>query len=156
MNPAKSLTLVAAALAVAGCATTTSQTADQSSTNSGDGQTTQTLVAHPDGQFQSNCDISLPDNINGQYAFIAGADLTNTGNIGIVVRVGVRWNQISSPDVLANQTLRLRVHGSRTAKFNVPATQDQISQMQASPSYQNGGGGCKVRVNIIGTFGKPH
>lgn len=111
---------------------------------------------HPQGQFDSSCDITLADSIDGPNYFIGRADMNNTGNIGIVVRVTAEWDQTSEADIHATpKYVRIPRGQSRTARFSVPATQDQISQMQDSPSYMGSGNGCKIGVKIVDTFGLP-
>ena len=156
MRRRSTIKIVAATLAtvaLAGCASTQSSTTARPAAAKPTQQTDVRPTANPQGSFIDNCDLELSSSVDGPDAFIAGADMTNTGNVGIVVKTRVRWNQVSAPDVLASKTYRIPVGATRTAKFSVPATGDQIDQMQASPSYQNGGGGCKVKVNIVDTYG---
>jgi hypothetical protein len=85
-----------------------------------------------DGRFTSSCDICLPSGLSGGYAFIGAAKMEN---VGIVVRVRARWDQVSSANITDEKHARIPVGERRTAKLRVVATPDQISEHQSSPDY---------------------
>lgn len=155
-------------VAFAGCETTTESGKDMSDNNAAKtGATTTEDVAepeatprvreaaNPDGKFSSSCDIAFPEDFtSGDYAFVAAAKMRNTGNVGIVVRVRARFDQVASENVTDEKTVRIPVGKRRTAKFRIPATQTQVDEHQNSPDYFNGDA-CKVSVKIMDSFGKP-
>lgn len=98
-----------------------------------------------DGRFTSSCDICLPSGLSGGYAFIGAAKMEN---VGIVVRVRARWDQVSSANITDEKHARIPVGERRTAKLRVVATPDQISEHQSSPDYY-GGDACAVNVRIV-------
>jgi hypothetical protein len=106
----------------------------------------------PDADYTSVCDYLLgdfSDNTRTGYRFVADADITNTGNIGIVVRVNVSWRQIGTNPVKASKTAKIKVGSSKTVHITEPATGDEILAHQSADSR------CKVAVLIVDTFGEP-
>lgn len=109
-----------------------------------------------DGKFTSSCEEMLPDDImSDAYRFVASAKMRNTGNVGIVVKVKARFDQVASANVTDEKTVNIPVGKSRTAKFSIPATSGQVDEYQASPDYFGDGDSCKVHVTITDTFGRP-
>jgi hypothetical protein len=110
--------------------------------------------AQPDAEFTSSCDMLMPDDVlSGNYSLVGSAKVRNTGNVGIVVKVSARWDQVASDDIRDSKSVRVPRGKSRSVKFRVPATQSQISEFQESPDYFNNGA-CKINVRVTDTFGK--
>lgn len=107
---------------------------------------------NPDGTFNSSCDILLASDINSPSYFIGAAKMRNTGNVGIVVRVKAVWDQTSTSNVTSTKIVHMPVGSHHTTKFRVPATLDQIDELQSSPDYDTDGG-CKVHVSILDSYG---
>ena len=131
--------------------TTTAQTVSDDGSVSKDAPKVREKV-DVDGRFSSSCDIMLPsDFINGSYYFVGAAKMRNTGNVGIVVEVKARWDQVASAKITDERTFRLDVGQRKTAKFRLEATQDEIDEHQNSPDYFGSGEACKVRPTSIPT-----
>ena len=110
----------------------------------------------PDGNFKSACGYELGDFTTGSSAgmrFTADTTLTNTGNVGIVVRVDGKWRLSGGQAVKQSRKVRLPVKAEKDFGFWVPATQDQISahqNVEAGTNYD--GSACKVTVTMVDTF----
>jgi hypothetical protein len=110
---------------------------------------------NPDGTFKSSCDFLSPDDVlSGDYKFFATAKLSNTGNVGIKVKVTAVFDQVSSNDIKLTRTVRLKVHAHRTVKMRTPASQSQVTEFQSSPDYF-ASKACRVHTTIVDSFGRP-
>lgn len=107
-------------------------------------------VPDPKGSYNLNCDYVLGDFSESAqgYRFVAGGRLRNTGNIGIVARVKVSWEQLGQPPVTSIKTVSIRRGHSKRVSFSLPATSDQIDL------HQSADGNCSTKVKIIDQFGK--
>jgi hypothetical protein len=108
----------------------------------------------PQGQFTLNCDYELGDfgdsgDPNLGFRFIAGGDIRNTGNVGLVVRVTYRWKMLGQPTVKVSKNYRLSVDKTREIDFSMPVTGEQID------AHQSADGECSARAKYIDTFGAP-
>jgi hypothetical protein len=81
------------------------------------------------------------------YRFIGGGTLTNTGNIGIVVRVTYKWRLLGEGSLVAHRQYRLARHAHRDIDITIPATDAQID------AHQNADGKSSARATMIDTFG---
>lgn len=105
----------------------------------------------PKGTFNLNCDYVLGDfseSSSQGFRFIAGGRLRNTGNIGIVTRVTVTWEQLGQAPIKAVKTVSIKRGHSKRVSFSLPATSDQIDLHQSSD------GNCDTKVKILDEFGK--
>lgn len=106
-------------------------------------------AAQPDGEFTSQCDYLLGDFSESEsgYRFVAGADMENTGNIGLRVQVAASWTLLGADPVTESREVELEVGQSESVQMTVLATQDQID------AHQSANGDCSVDVSITETFG---
>lgn len=106
--------------------------------------------AHPRVHASLTCDYLLSADFESSVAghFVAGGDLRNTGNIGVVVRVKGSWRRLGSNPVELVKRYRLVVGQSRTVNLRVAASGEDIDAHQASGSK------CSVTQKITATFGQ--
>lgn len=160
--------LIALALALTACGTSTATT-EPASSHSPPAQSvsvtpysppysppyTPPAVADPKAQFTTgNCDYVLGNFTSFTakgYRFIAATDVTNIGNIGVVIRATAHWKQLGTGPVTMTKTTRIPVNGHRTISFTKPVGQDEIDLIQAEPYGKN----CSVGTKIVDTFGSP-
>jgi hypothetical protein len=115
------------------------------SAEAGDAGASAVIEPDPDGEYDVDCDYLLGSGDN--YRFVAGGDLENTGNIGIVVQVVVTWDRLGSPPARVEKRYRVRTNATREVQVSVPATLDDID------AHQSADADCDVRVRIVDTFG---
>jgi hypothetical protein len=82
------------------------------------------------------------------YRFLATADLENTGNIGVVVRVTATWDQLGGAPVQMIKTVKVWPTAKRPVPFERVVSQDQLSR------HQSAEGKCNVTAKVVDTFGK--
>jgi hypothetical protein len=113
------------------------------------------VVPSPDGTFQGSCNYDLGSDPAGGTATATGdIDATNTGNIGIVVRLTITWPQEGFSPLKMTRTIRLPKGGEQDVQFHRPLSYDQISRLQ---DYQTGHGfkdGCTYKGEMTSTFGQ--
>lgn len=111
----------------------------------------------PDGEFSNSCDYVLGDFTNFTshgFRFVAGADITNSGNVGIVVRVTARFKQAGGDPIVLRKTANVPYAATKSVDMTKPVGQDNIDLIQ---SVQTGGRDiCTVDVAIVDTFGEVH
>src|SRR4051794_1784842 len=122
----RSALLVLLALAVVACGSTTTRTVTATVTEPAAGEPTATetgpsepapeppqrQVPNPDGRFNLQCDYVLGDfGDSGDpaqgYRFIAGGRISNTGNIGIITRVKITWEQLGADPITYTREVRI-------------------------------------------------
>lgn len=152
--------LLALALAMAtmgqeSCDTGESETADTDTTEAteptGDGEEEEPATPDPEADVESSCDYLLSfsdDYSTSAHKFVAGATITNTGNIGVVVRLKATWTLLGGEPVTAEKTARIKRGGEREIQISKPATDNQID------AHQSANGKCKAKGTIIDTFGR--
>lgn len=148
------LTLIAIALALMGqedsCSTDTDQPAKDATQNGAPEKEEAPVTPEPDGEFNMNCDYLLGDFSEGSDSglkFVAGGTVKNTGNVGIVVRARVRWQQLGTDPILEERTVRLRPGRQKRVNITRLATSNEID------AHQSADGDCKPAVTIVDTFG---
>lgn len=106
-------------------------------------------AAQPDGEFTSQCDYLLGDHSETEsgYRFVAGADLENTGNIGLRVQVVASWSLLGADPLTETRDVELEPGQTDSVQITVVATQDQIDMHQSADAD------CSVEVSITETFG---
>ncbi len=80
--------------------------------------------------------------------FVAGGTLKNTGNVGIVVKVNVRWDLLGTEPARFSDTYRVKREGSKRVNVTVPALEGQID------AHQSADGECKASTTITDSFGQ--
>lgn len=103
-------------------------------------------VEPPDPQleFVNNCDYR--DDLN-EYSFVASGTLTNTGNIGIIVRFKAEWKLLGSDPVTTAKTVRIKPGRDKDVQVSQPVTGEQID------AHQSADGECETDVEIVNVFG---
>jgi hypothetical protein len=157
--------LIAAALvALAGCG---SETTTITKTETAKGTSNAATTAAPDpprqrepidtnGESEFSCDYQLGDfgdsgDPKKGFRFTATGTLTNTGNVGIKVRVTYKWKQGGGlPPITRRKIYRVRRNETRDVGITVPATSEQIDSIQSVP-----GKDCSANATIIDSFGLP-
>jgi hypothetical protein len=64
-------------------------------------------VPSPNATGSGTCDVSLSSSINGPNYLVSEVDVTNTGNVGAVVRVKVSWPQVGFVPIVRHKTVRM-------------------------------------------------
>lgn len=128
---------------------------DFASTEADNESTHEPPKPEPDARFSASCDVLFGDYTNDEYWFVGNAKMKNTGNIGLVVRVRARWDQVASPNLKDEKTVRIPAGRSKSVKFRVPITSAQVDEHQSSPGYAGDGDACKVTPKIVDTYGTP-
>ena len=107
----------------------------------------------PDGRFTSTCSYLLGNFTESEsgYRFVADARLRNTGNIGVIVHVKAIWFLAGGAEAVEEKTVKLPYRANKRIGFVRVASQDEIDQHQSLGYNDN----CKVKVNILETFGEP-
>jgi hypothetical protein len=111
-------------------------------------------VPNPDGKYSGTCDYTLTSGFSYAHAgdLIGEVRVTNTGNIGTVVRVRMHWTQVGYRPITVTKMVHVPYKGRRVARFHQRATYTMINRLQAA-SY---GHECSYKATIIRTFGQPH
>ena len=101
-----------------------------------------------DGRFGSTCDYVLGDFTESArgFRFVANADLKNTGEIGIVVRLAAQWKQGGKGPIKVVKTVKVPIGRTKNVGITRIATADEIDLHQATDQ------GCTVKASIIDTF----
>lgn len=114
------------------------------------------MTPSPNGTYQGACDYTLGDNPVGGTAVATGdVSVTNTGNIGTLVRVKITWPQQGYPSLAMTKKIRLNAGANQDVQFHMPLTYDQISNLQNWQTGHNYQDGCTYKATIMHTFGQP-
>lgn len=135
-------------------ATSSSQPAQAAATSAPPAPTT--VTPSPNGTYQGACDYTLGDNPVGGTAVATGdVSVTNTGNIGTLVRVKITWPQQGYPSLAMTKKIRLNAGANQDVQLHMPLTYDQISNLQNWQTGHNYQDGCTYKATIMHTFGQP-
>jgi len=108
----------------------------------------------PKGTDTGSCDYQLgSDPVGGTAKAVGEIDVTNTGNVGIVVRTVITWPQEGFAPLLMHKRARVPVGGTVPVSFNRPLSYDQITALQSWQTGHNFADGCTYKVTIIDTYG---
>lgn len=156
------LALAGAAL-VAGCQSSSSSTAttqvhtshpSMAASASVPADTPQAVTPSTSGTYEGACAYTLGDNPSGGTAVATGdIDVTNTGNIGEVIKLKITWPQQGYSPLADTKTVRLAKGQEQDVQFNHPLTGGQLDNLQ---NWQTGHGfkdGCTYNGTIVSTFG---
>jgi hypothetical protein len=100
----------------------------------------------PQLQFVNNCDYLRGDDLDG-YSFVASGTLTNTGNIGIIVRFKAEWTLLGSDPVTTAKTVQIKPGRDKDVQVSLPGTGQQIDAHQRADEE------CETDVEIVNVFG---
>jgi hypothetical protein len=100
----------------------------------------------PKLKFVTNCDSPLGDDLD-KYSFVADGKLTNTGNIGIIVKFKAEWKLLGSDPVTTAKTVRIKPGRDKDVQVSLPVTGEQID------AHQSADGECETDVEIVNVFG---
>lgn len=101
----------------------------------------------PQLQFANNCDYYLLDDDLDGYSFVASGTLTNTGNIGIIVRFKAEWKLLGSDPVTTAKTVRIKPGRDKDVQVSLPGTGEEID------AHQRADRECETDVEIVDVFG---
>jgi len=117
-------------------------------------------VPSPAGTGAGSCDYTLGDNPAGDPSTAvatAEVDLTNTGNVGTVVRVTVGWPQEGYAPLTMTRTVRMPYGASGApVSFHMPLTSTQLDNLQNWQLGHTGQDGCTYSETILRTYGPAH
>lgn len=152
---------LAAAVAVSGLAACGSL-AQQHQASSGSGgavpavqPTTPAAVPSPDAKYVGACDYTLGnDPVNGTAVATGDIEVTNDGNIGVAVTATITWPQQGYNPLTQSKTgVQVAAGQMVDVQFNMPLTQDQLSNLQDWQTGHMGESGCTYAVSMTSTFG---
>lgn len=108
----------------------------------------------PDGTYQGACDYDLGDNpAGGTGAATGDIDTTNTGNIGIKIRLTITWPQEGYASLSQSKTVRLAPGHESDVMFHLPLSYDQLDRLQNWQADHDYKDGCTYAGKITGVFG---
>jgi hypothetical protein len=112
----------------------------------------------PNATGTGSCDVSLSSSPNGSSYLVSEVDVTNTGNIGAVIRVKVSWPQVGFAPIVKHKTVR--VPYGQTAHVNLSVNANNYSN-DIIGNFQNyqlshSGDPCSYSLAIESTFGQAH
>lgn len=145
----------------AGCATTSAKTAGTGGgalPASSASSASSPPAKQPDAKYNESCDMDLnSDYLGSPTAWLVGdAELHNTGNVGVVVRVKATWKQAGSGPITATKKMRLAYKKRHAVHFKLPIGQNQVDAVQSAPGYLGSGHWCGVKATLVSTFGAAH
>jgi hypothetical protein len=113
-------------------------------------------VADAKADYTSNCDLLLNSNFDSSTTgwLVADAEITNTGNVGAVIRVTATFKQAGSRPIRIVKKARVPIGAQKNVHFKRPVSQNETGAYQAAPGYFNGNA-CSVKAKITTTFGPP-
>lgn len=94
------------------------------------------------------CDLLLFTS-GDQSEFAASADVVNVGNIGVEVNVVAEFDQLGRDDYVLAETVKVKVGETKTVNLS------ELIDMSTASRHQDGGYDCRVRGELLDTFGKP-
>ncbi len=117
-----------------------------------------TPTPNPNGTYQGSCDYTLTQDFNNPDAnwLVGEIDLTNTGNVGVIVKTRITWPQEGYPPITARKTVRLAYGQSKPVRFHVPANSNVITLLQSWQTNHNYNDGCTYHAAFTSTFGAVH
>jgi hypothetical protein len=112
----------------------------------------------PDGTYQGSCDYLL--DVGGQmgaYALVGEIDLSNTGNVGVIVHTRITWPQEGSPPVTMRKTVHLPFGATdKPVRFRMSATSEEIDALQSWQGSHDFKDGCTYHASFASTYGPAH
>jgi hypothetical protein len=111
-------------------------------------------VPSPDATGTGSCDVSLSSSINGPNYLVSEVDVTNTGNVGAVIRVKVSWPQVGFAPIVKHKTVR--VPYGQTAHVNASNYSSDIIGNFQNYQLSHNGDPCSYSLTIESTFGQAH
>lgn len=111
-------------------------------------------VPSPNGTAQGACDYTLGnDPADGTAVATGDVDVTNTGNIGTVVKVSITWPQQGYSPLKMTKTVKIPTGGENDVQFHMPLTSTQLDNLQNWQSGHSGEDGCTYDATITDTYG---
>lgn len=119
-------------------------------TTSGGTTADPSIAPNPDASYSSNCTYLLGDFSTGPsgFRFVADAQVTNTGNIGVVAELRASWRQAGGTSIKMTKRVKVPYAQSRDVGVVKRVTRDQIDQIQSVS-----GDDCTAVVAVVDTFG---
>jgi hypothetical protein len=110
-------------------------------------------VPKPKGKYTGTCDYTLVFASEAHTGDLIGqVNLTNTGNIGTVLKVRMSWTQVGYRPITLIKNVKVPYRGHKVVPFHRPASQTEIDRLQAA----NYGDECSYKATITDTFGTAH
>lgn len=115
-------------------------------------------VPSPNATGQGTCDVSLASGINGTNYLVSEVDVTNTGNVGVVIRVRVSWPQVGFAPIVRQKTVQVPFGQTVHANLSVPADPNGPDIVGNFQNYQlsHNGDPCSYDLTVVSTFGPAH
>lgn len=115
-------------------------------------------VPSPDATGTGSCDVSLSSSINGPNYLVSEVDVTNTGNVGAVIRVKVSWPQVGFAPIVKHKTVRVPFGQAAHVNLSVNANNYSSDIIGNFQNYQlsHNGDPCSYSLTIESTFGQAH
>lgn len=110
------------------------------------------LTPEPLADTRLNCDFLLGDQTDRTetgYRMVAGGEVMNTGNVGVIVEVTARWSQLGAEARRESDRVRVAVGESREVQITV------LSDGNEYDAYSSADFDCDVDGEIVDTFGQP-
>jgi hypothetical protein len=107
----------------------------------------------PDGKYTGNATEPEHD-FNSSVAgwLVGGVEMTNTGNIDIVIHGKVTWKQAGAGPIVKVKTKRIKPGHTKVAHSRIRLTR-RVSRPTSRPRPLNGKA-CSIKATIIKTFGQ--
>lgn len=103
----------------------------------------------PDGTFTGACDYTLGD----EYALIGDVEAENTGNIGMKVKVTIKWQQMGYDPITESETVKVKPGQTEVVRFNKTVSGTVIDRVQSWLDSHSEL--CKYKGVMVDTFGEP-
>jgi hypothetical protein len=116
-------------------------------------------VPSPNAKGRGSCDVSLSSSIDGTSYLVSVVDITNTGNIGQMIRVRVAWPQVGFAPIVQHKLIRVPFGKTVHANLHVaadPNGADIIGNFQTYQLSHLNGDPCDYTLTEVSTFGAAH
>ncbi|HEY6276205.1 MAG TPA: hypothetical protein VIX86_07720 [Streptosporangiaceae bacterium] len=115
-------------------------------------------VPSPDATGTGSCDVSLSPGLNGPNYLVSDVDVTNTGNVGAVVKVKVSWPQVGFAPIVKHKTVSVPYGQTVHVNLSVNANNYSSDIIGNFQNYQlsHNGDPCSYNLTIESTFGQAH
>jgi hypothetical protein len=119
-------------------------------------------VANPQAKYSATADYTIPSDIYGAVYVTGETDVINTGNVGIVVKCRMGWQQLGLPDITATKKAHVPFGATVPIRYHVNVgsfSGNGGTVIDAIQSYQSGHmdqAYGNARCKIVDTFGSTH
>lgn len=154
--------VVAAAGLAGGCASTahslTAPSAPASSAPAAAPAAAPSPTPSPNGTFQFSCDTDTGATIYSEAKLTGEVDLTNTGNVGTIIRVRFAWKQEAYPSVVQTKVVRTRPGSHYVVRFhyNAGTFATDTAPLDRNLAWSENHGyrtACAAKASLVRPFG---